>query len=153
MFKLDLLPENARKTLVITVSKYAQNGEDARVLSDPELRSLLNDRELRILREAIRTELLPRIEEVRCLYQEEHDPEEDPEWHMKRFTQLLSGIIDEYPHSLRIRNIIEKQRMLVQEWVDENPPEEDSSISRDIIVDEPNVSYTSSRSIFDDIDE
>ena len=34
--------------------------------------------------------------------------------------------------------------MLVQEWVDKNPPEEDRSTSRDIIVDEPNVSYTSS---------
>ena len=43
--------------------------------------------------------------------------------------------------------------MLVQEWVDKNPPEEDRSTSRDIIVDEPNVSYTSSRSIFDDINE
>lgn len=153
LFKLNLLPENARKTLVTTVSKYAQNGEDARVLSDPELRSLLNDKEQRILKEAIRTELLPRIEEVRYLHQEEHDPEEDPEWHMNRFTQLLSSIVDEYPHSLRIRNIIKKQHMLVKEWVDENPLEKDSSTLRDIIVDEPNVSYTSSRSIFDDIDE
>ncbi|EKM3681627.1 hypothetical protein PUS40_004390 [Vibrio alginolyticus] len=153
LFKLGLLPESARKTLVTTVSKYAQNGEDARVLGDPELRSLLNDKEQKRLREAIRTELLPRIEEVRCLHQEEHAPEEDPEWHMDRFTRLLSCIVDEYPHSLRIRNIVEKQRMLVKEWVDENPQEEDSSTSRDIIVDEPNVSYTSSRSIFDDVDE
>jgi|TARA_R110001583_G_scaffold123134_2_gene274535 hypothetical protein len=106
LFKLNLLPENGRKTLVIKVSKYAKNGEDARAISDPELRSLLNDKELRILREAIRTELLPRIEEVRCLYQEEHVPEEYSEWHIRRFTQLLSGIVDEYPRSLRIRNII-----------------------------------------------
>lgn len=153
LFKLDLLPENARKVLVTTVSKYAQNGENARVLSDPELRSLLNEKELRRLREAIRTELLPRIEEVRCLHQEEHDSEDDPEWHMDGFTQLLSYIIHEFPRSSRIRNIIEKQRMLVEEWIDKNPPEKDNSASRDIIVDKLNISYTSSRSIFDDIDE
>ncbi|MEI2627878.1 hypothetical protein [Erwinia aphidicola] len=153
LFKLGLLPEDARRTLVETVSKYAHNGDDARVLSDPELRSLLNDKELSKLREAIRTELLPRIEEVRYVHQEGRAPEDDPEWHMKRFTQLLSVIVDAYPQSWRIRKIVKRERLLVQEWIDENLTEDDSSTSRDIMVDEPSARYAVSRSIFDDVDE
>jgi hypothetical protein len=139
--------------VVETVSEYARTGEDAHVLSDPELRSLLNEKELNRLREAVRTEVLPRIEEVRFEHQANCAPDDDPEWHMRRFTQLLTMIEETYPQSRRIRNIIKRERLLVQEWIDENPTEEDSSASRDITIDEPSASPDGSRSIFDDIDE
>lgn len=153
LFTLGLLPEHVRSALVETVGKYARDGEDSRVLYDPELRSLLNDKELSRLREAIRTEVLPRIEEVRFEHQVGREPEDDPEWHMMRFTQLLSVIEETYPHSRRIRKIVNKQRLLLQEWIDENPTELDNSTSRDIKVDDPSASPASSRSIFDDLDE
>lgn len=153
LFKLGLLPEDSRRTLVETVSKYARDGDDARAMSDPELRSLLNDKELRGLREAIRTEVLPRIGEVRLEHQEGRDPEDDPEWHMRRFTQLLSAIEEAYPQSWRIRRIVKRERLQVQEWIDENPTEADSSTSRDITIDEPSTNHHISRSIFDDVDE
>ncbi|MCK9622303.1 MAG: hypothetical protein M0R47_17410 [Methylobacter sp.] len=153
LFKLGLLPEDARRTLAENVSKYARDGDDARALSDPELRSLLNDKELSRLREAVRTEALPRIEEVRLKHQAGHDPEDDPEWHMSRFTQLLSAIEEAYPQSWRIRKIVKRERIQVQEWIDKNPTEANSSTSRDITVDEPSASHNVSRSIFDDVDE
>lgn len=153
LFKLGLLPEDARRTLAETVSRYARNGDDARALSDPELRSLLNDKELNRLREAVRAEVLPRIEEVRLEHQAGRDPEDDPVWHMRRFTQLLSAIEQAYPQSRRISGIIKRERRHVQEWIEENPTEEDSSNSRDILVEEPNDSPGVSRSIFDDVDE
>jgi energy-coupling factor transporter ATP-binding protein EcfA2 len=153
LFKLGLLPEDERKTLVENVSKYARSGADPHVLRDPELRALLNEKELRRLREAVRTEVIPRIEAVRLEHQEGHDPTEDPEWHMRRFTQLLSAIEEEYPQSSRISNIIKRERLNVDEWIDENPTEPDSSAARNITVDEPSVSPNASRSIFDDVDE
>lgn len=153
LFKLGLLPEDARRALAENVSKYARDGDDARVLSDPELRSLLNDKELSRLREAVRTEVLPRIEEVRRKHQAGRDSEDDPEWHMRRFTQLLSAITETYPQSRRISNIVKRVRLQVQEWIAENPTEADSSTSREITVDEPSVSNDVSRSIFDDVDE
>lgn len=153
LFKFGLLPEDARITLAESVSKYARDGVDARVLSDPELRSLLNDKELSRLREAVRTEVLPRIENVRLEHQAGRDPEDDPEWHMRRFTQLLSAIENAYPQSWRIRKIVKRERLKVQEWIDENPTEADSSTSRNIMVDEPHTSHDTSRSIFDDVDE
>lgn len=153
LFALGLLPEEARRTLIETVSTYALNGDDARVLRDPELRLLLSEKELRRLQESIRTELLPRIDAVRLEHQAGRESEDDPEWHMRRFTQLLSAIEKEYPTSRRIRTIVESERLQVQEWIDENPTETDSSTSRDIMVDNPNVSHNVSRSIFDDIDE
>ena len=153
MFKLGLLPEDARRTLVETVSEYARNGDDARVMSDPELSSLLNDKELNPLLEAVRTEVLPRIEKVRLEHQAGRDPEDDPVWHMRRFTQLLSVIEGAYPQSRRISNIVKRERLQVQEWIDENPTEEDSSASRDITVDEPSANHNVSRSMCDDVDE
>jgi hypothetical protein len=153
LFKFGLLPEDARRTLAENVSKYARDGVDARVLSDPELRSLLNDKELRRLREAVRTEVLPRIEHVRLEHQAGRDPEDDPEWHMRRFTQLLSAIEEAYPQSWRIRKIVKREFLQVQEWIDKNPTEAYSSTSRDITVDEPSASHDANRSIFDDVDE
>ncbi len=153
LFKLGLLSEDARRTLVETVCEYARTGEDASALSDPQLRSLLNDKELSRLREAVRTKVLPRIEEVRLEHQANRAPDDDPEWHMRRFTQLLSAITESYPQSRRISNIVKRERLQVQEWIDENPTEADSSTSREITVDEPSVSNGVSRSIFDDVDE
>lgn len=153
LFKLGLLSEDARRTLVETVCEYARTGEDASVLSDPQLRSLLNDKELSRLQEAVRTEVLPRIEEVRLEHQSNRAPDDDPEWHMRRFTQLLNTIEEAYPQSRRISNIIKRERLQVQEWINENPSEEDSSASREITIDEQIASPDGNRSIFDDIDE
>ncbi len=153
LFKFGLLPEDTRKALAENVSKYARDGVDARVLSDPELRSLLNDKELGRLRKVVRTEVLPRIADVRLEHQSDHSPEDDPSWHMRRFTQLLSAIEDTYPQSLRIRNIIKRERQQVQAWINSNPADVDSSISRSIEVGEVIADPGSSRSIFDDVDE
>ncbi|WLH02030.1 hypothetical protein PSH92_03935 [Pseudomonas beijingensis] len=153
LFKFGLLPENTRKSIIDTVSQYALNGDDARVLSDPELRLLLNDKERIRLREGVRIKVLPRIEEVRLEHQANRDPEDDPEWHMRRFTQLLSSIEKEYPQSWRIRKVVKRERLQVQEWIEGNPTEVDSSTSRNIVVDEQSASFDISRSIFDDVDE
>jgi hypothetical protein len=153
LFKHGLLSEDARRTLVDTVCEYARTGEDARVLTDPEFRSLLIDKELSRLLEAVRTEVLPRIDEVRVEHQAGRAPEDDPEWHMRRFTQLLNTIEEAYPQSRRISNIIKKERLQVQEWINENPTEEDNSVSREITINEQIANHDGSRSIFDDIDE
>ncbi|WP_371368104.1 hypothetical protein ACA097_01750 [Pseudomonas sp. QL9] len=153
LFKLNLLPEQARKSLIDTVIKYALNGEDARILNDPELRSLLTDKERTRLREGIRTEVLPRIEEIRLEHQAGRTPEDDSEFHMRRFTQLLSSIAEEYPQSRRIRNIIKKEHLRVQAWIEDNPTEEEQFTSRNITINESSASPETSRSIFDDVDE
>lgn len=153
LFKFGLLPEDVRKSFIETVSHYALSGDDARVLSDPELRLLLTDKERSRLREGIRVKVLPRIEDVRREHQVNREPEDDPEWHMRRFTQLLSSIENEYPQSWRIKRIIKRERLEVQEWIEVNPTEVGSATSRDIVVDELNASFDLTRSIFDDVDE
>lgn len=153
LFKFGLLPEDARRTLAVNVSKHARDGVDARVLYDPELRSLLNDKELRTLREAVRTEVLPRIEDIRLEHQAGRDSEDDSEWHIRRFTQFLSAIEEVYPQSRRIRKIVKRERLQVRVWIDGNTTEADSAASRDITINEPSASHDVSRSIFDDIDE
>jgi energy-coupling factor transporter ATP-binding protein EcfA2 len=151
--KLGLLSEDARRTFVESVSSYARNGEDASVLTDLELRSMLNDKELAKVEHAMRTELLPRIEQVRLEHQAGRKPEDDPEWHMGRFTRLLSAIEEVYPTSWRIRRIVKKERLQVRGWIRQNPTERDNSKQREITVEELNQGPAASRSIFDDIDQ
>ncbi|OYD73830.1 DEAD/DEAH box helicase family protein [Paraburkholderia hospita] len=152
LFKLDLLPEDARRMLVETVSEYARTGDDVHVLVDTELRSLLKESELRRLQEVMRTQLLPRIEEVRLQHQERCEREYDAEWEMRHFIRLLSSFEEAYPASQRIRTIVKRERLGLQEWIDKNPPARENSSSRDIAVDEPNATHDGSRSIFDDVD-
>ncbi|TDG01916.1 hypothetical protein E1N52_42510 [Paraburkholderia guartelaensis] len=153
LFKLGFLPEEARRTLIETVSEYAKTGDDVHVLNDPELCSLLKEGELRRLREAMRTQLLPRIEEVRLQHQERCDREYDAEWEMRHFRRLLSSFEESYPSSWRIRRIVKEERLRLQEWIDQNPQERETSSSRDIAVDEPSATHEGSRSLFDDVDE
>lgn len=152
LFKLGLLPEDARRTLVETVSEYARTGDDVYALNDPELRSLMKERELRRLRETMRTQVLPRIEEIRLQHQERCDREYDPEWEMRHFMRLLYSFEEAYPASPRIRRIVKEERLRLREWIDQNPPERESPSSRDIAVDEPSAAHDGSRNIFDDVD-
>lgn len=152
LFELGLLPEDSRRTLVETVSEYARTGDDVHVLKDPKLRSLLKESELRRLREAMRTKLLPRIEEVRLQHQERCDREYEAEWEMRHFIRLLSSFEEAYPASQRVKRIVKKERLRLQEWIDQNPHERERSSSRDIAVDEPASTSDGSRSIFDDVD-
>ena len=152
-FKLGLLPEDVRRVFVETVSDYAKTGDDVHALNDPELRSLLKPNELSRLHETMRTQLLPRIEQVRLEHQQRRDPEYGAEWEMRHFTRLLSSFEQAYPQSWRIRGIVKRERLKLQEWIDQNPTERESSSSRDITVDEPSASHDGSRSIFDDVDE
>lgn len=152
LFKFGLLPEDARKIIVESVNRHARSGEDSRVLSDPELRAMLSERELRKLREELRTETLPRIEEVRFEHQASRDPEDDPEWHMRRYSNFLDAIEQTYPTSWRIRRIVKRERIQVEEWIGENPTVASSSSSRDIAIDEQSTKHDLGRSIFDDID-
>jgi len=153
LFKFGLLPEYARKSLVEAVSKYAREGDDGRVLIDSDLRSMLSDKELRRLHEAIRTDLLPKIEQVRLAHQADRELDDDPTWHMRRFEQVLSAIEQIYSQSRRIRKLVERERSHVREWIDMNPMEESRSSAQNIGVDSPSANHNLNRSIFDDIDE
>lgn len=153
LFKFGLLPEGARRALVDSVSNYARMGNDVHVLIDSEKRSLLKQNELSRLYEAMRTQLLPRIDQVRLEHQEKCDLEYGAEWEMRHFTQLLSSFEQAYPKSWRIRRIAKRERLQLQEWIDQNVVESESPGSRAIMVDEFGASHDGGRSIFDDVDE
>lgn len=153
LFKFGLLPEFARKAIMEVVSKYARDGDDGRVLIDPELRSMLSDKELSRLHEAVRTELLPRIEKARLVHQENRELDDDPTWHMRRFEQILSAIEQIFSQSRRIQKIIARERMHAREWIEMSPMKEDRSGAHNIAVDAPGTNYNVNRSIFDDVDD
>jgi len=152
LFELGLLPEEQRQRIAATLIELATEGEDAGVLKDERLSSILNAKERSRLKHAMRTELLPRIEEVRVNLQASHQEDEDAEWHMRRFNQILDALRDQYPRSQRIHNAVKRERVRVQEWIEqrETPPE---VVRRKIGAEDSQAIPASERAIFEDVDE
>ncbi|MFB9124395.1 hypothetical protein E2553_35250 [Paraburkholderia dipogonis] len=154
LFKFRLLPEDDRQMFVKVVSAHACNGDDARALIDPDLRDMLKEKELARLRDAMRTQLLPRIDHVRLELESSYDPDDDnPDWHLRRFTQLLSAFEEEHPASWRIKRIVKRERLQAQAWIDRHRAKPVRSTARDITVNRSDEISDNGRSVFDDIDE
>lgn len=154
LFEFKLLPEELRQTLIEEASEHARRGDDPRVLVDPRLRAMLNEREASRLEHALRTELLPRLEAVRLTIEADYgEDDDDAEWHMRRFNQILTAVEEQYPQSRRIKNIVNMQRLRTQEWIEQRATPAGSASSRDIATEDAESLPVSSRSIFDDVDE
>lgn len=153
LFNLGLLPEGARRTLAETVAQYALDGDDARVLSDPELRAILTVEELADLKQGLLTELVPRINDVRRNVQLNHNLDNDSEEHMRHFMEVLSSVEQEFPDDAQITEVVQKERQRAREWIDEHPAETPEQTPRQLTLAESDALSDSGRSVFDDIDE
>lgn len=155
MAAFGLLPENIRASVVSFAANCAVNGGDSRILTDPNLRSLMSSSESSRLTHGIRTQLLPRIEVFRAALEDGYKEEDwGPDWHMRRFEQSLTGIAEHFPTSRRIQNVIRAQRKRARSWVElrEQQAAKPASVSHDIAAKESTVAAPKgTRSIFDDI--
>lgn len=70
------------------MSNYAVNGEDADALDDDEIRSLFTADEFEELVQRVRTELLPRLGDVRHEWETNHSPDDSPEEHMQQLIEF-----------------------------------------------------------------
>jgi hypothetical protein len=147
-----LLPEDKRTKFVKTVSDYAVEGNDAYALDNEGIRTLFKDDEFEELREKVRTQLLPRLGDVRREWQSNHRPSDLPEEHMGQLLSTFSILKKSFADDEGALLIIDRETDNVNQWVGEHTPEEPERSPRKLGNVEAPAKPQSARSLFDDID-
>jgi hypothetical protein len=147
-----LLPDENRRKFVATVSEYALSGRDGDALNDAGIRRLFSDAEFDELLYRARTELLPRLSEVRREWQSDHRSSDPPDEHMQQLLELFDALKERFCDDSDAATIIDREIGLANEWIGENTPDESEKSSRKLGKVEGPTKPHSSRSIFDDID-
>lgn len=152
LHELRLLPEEERKKFVATVSEYAIQGEDLYALEDTKIRSVFEDHEFEELLQSVRTQLLPRLDDVRLNWQLNHNSNEPPDEHMEQLLESFETLKKHFGDDQDAAKIIERETVRVNEWIAENEPEEQDIKPRTLGNLETPDNPRSTRSIFDDVD-
>lgn len=150
--KLGLLPEENRKNFVETVSAYAVDGDDLSGMSSKTIRSVFEDREFEALKARVRTELLPRLDDVRRNVESNHRGEDPPEEHMSTLMESFGTLKEHFGDDADAARIIDRETRHANEWIGKNTPEEPKRKSRKLGKVETADRPHGGRSIFDDID-
>lgn len=152
LHELGLLPEEYRLKFVDTVSDYAAEGIDTDALVRKTLRSLFTDSEHNNLVERIRTELLPRLGEVRFDHASNRPSDSTAEQHMYEFISQLETLQKSFSGDAEALKTIEYEIGRANDWISESSSDDPERRPRqldDVII---RVNSDNSRSIFDDID-
>jgi energy-coupling factor transporter ATP-binding protein EcfA2 len=148
-----LLPEAQRLKFVETVSGYALRGEDFDALNDFDIRSVFTDEEFRDLRYQVRTELIPRLDEVRREWQSNYHSGETAEAFMDPLLDSFRKLKIEFAEDDEVAAIVDRETDRLNEWIGEHTEEEPETKPRRKLgeVEMPEQFYAG-RSIFDDVD-
>lgn len=152
LHEFGLLPEDKRKKFVATVSEYAVGGEDLYALDHVGIRSMFEDNEFDELLKRIRTQLLPRLDDVRLDWQFDHNSNEPPDEHMQQLLELFETLKNHFGNDPHAAKIVERETRHANEWIAENTPEEPNRKPRILGKLEIPEKPSGTRSIFDDID-
>lgn len=152
LHQLGLLPEEYRKKFTETVATYAVEGDDLHALKDTALQGVFTEQEFAELVETVRTDLLPRLAEVRHGVQSNHDSSESPDDHMQGIVESISTLKERFGDDADALKIIEREAALAQQWIAETEAPEPKVSPRKLGAVEPSEGQHGMRSIFDDID-
>ena len=152
LHELGLLPDKQRREFVESVSDYALQGEDASALSDEGIRSIFTDDEYDKLVGRLQVELLPRLEDIRLEWENNHSPSDSPEEHMQPLLSFLRSLLVEFGGDQSLAKDIGDQKWLTKEWIKDNQIDRLDSSSRQLGNIESIDGPESTRSTFDDID-
>lgn len=147
-----LLPEAKRKKFVEMVSNYALEGQDTDALSNEGIRTLFKDDEFKHLLERVRTELLPRLDDVRQEWESNHRSDEPPEEHMQHLLDSFETLKNCFGDDEGATKIIDREIRHTNEWISEHTPETPKRAPRKLGKVEASGNPHNARSLFDDID-
>lgn len=153
LHEFGLLPEEVRKAFIETVSTYAVQGDDLYALDDSGVRSVFQDSEFDELLETVRTELLPKLQDVRINAQSSHLSSESPEEHMQGILESFDILKKRFSEDEQLVKRINKEIDLANEWISETEPQEPKVGPRVLGAVEHPEERRGTRSIFDDIAE
>jgi hypothetical protein len=151
LHEFGLLPEDQRKKFVATVSNYALDGEDTDALGDEGIRTLFHDDEFEDLVQRVRSELLPRLGDVRREWESNHYSG-DPSEHMQQLLESFDTLKKRFGGDADSAKIIDREIQRANEWIGEHSPEEPEREPRELGKVEAADATESERNIFDDID-
>lgn len=147
-----LLPEEKRKKFVETVSKYAIEGEDTAALDNHGIRRIFKDDEFEHLRDRVRAELLPRLDDVRLEWESGHRSDEPPDEHMQQLLESFDTLRKCFPDDESAAEIINREIGRANDWIAEHTSEQPESTPRTLGGVESSHKPETARSLFDDID-
>lgn len=153
---LGLLPEKYRQGFVDKVVSYAIDGEDLYTIESQRIQSVFTGEELAQFRVRIRTELIPKLSDVRYNWEGNFDSDDDSIGYMQPLLDSLSALKDEFNNDPEVLNAIDREIQLGTEWMYDHASDEhgrDSELHSLGNVRSQVTKTQISRGIFDDIDE
>lgn len=153
LHKFDLFPEQCRKKFVETVSDFAIKGYDMYALRNDEIRSVFTDSEFDEFVQSVRSDLLPRLSDVRREVQGQYESSGPPDEHMQLVLESFNTLKKQFSGEVQATQIIEREMRLAEEWIVETKPPEPKVSPRTLGIVEPSEETHGTRSIFDDIDD
>lgn len=153
LHKFGLFPEYCRKKFIETVSDFALKGYDMYALRDEGIRSVFTDSEFDEFVQSVRSDLLPRLSDVRLEVQGQYESSGPPDEHMQLVLESFNTLKKQFGNEIDATEIIEHEMRLAKEWIAETEPPEPKVSPRTLGTVEPFEERHGTRSIFDDIDD
>jgi hypothetical protein len=101
----------------------------------------------------VRTELVPRLDDVRREWQSNHSSDESPDDHMQVLRDSFRALDKEFADDDDVRQVVEKETTRIDEWVAEHTDDESDDKPKRTLGDvDTSEEFDNSRSIFEDID-
>jgi hypothetical protein len=148
-----LLPEPQRRRFVATVTGYALRGEDLYALGDHDIRSVFKGNEFEEFRQQVRTELVPRLADVRREWQVNYSSGDSADDYMEPLKDSFRALTGEFAGDEKVKNMVEKETSYLNDWIAEHTDAEaDGKPNRTFGDVEAPEEFDDSRSIFDDVD-
>ena len=152
LHEVGLLPEDKRRTFVDTVSEYAIQGEDLYAMDDADVRGMFEDDEFDELLRNVRTQLVPRLGDLRRDVELYYGSSETPEERMQPLLESFETLKICFGDDPRVAKIIDDEERQANEWIAENEPAELYKKPRTLGKMETIEEGRGPRSIFDDVD-
>ena len=148
----NLLPEEKRLAFTSKVSEYAISGTNLYALSYDELKEVFTDEEYAALLLRIKSELIPRISDLKETWKASYSKDEDARYHMSSLKENLEAIENEFSDEKSILEDIANELEEIDQWIEENKGEDEVYESENLSGDGEELEEAE-RSIFDDVDE
>ncbi len=152
LHEIGLLPEPQRRKFVETVRDYTLEGLDGDALVDDRIRSVFTVEELEELVGRVRSEVIPRLADIRWDWESNFGGDESPDDYMQplfEYFDCLRATIGDVEEVVRA---IDDQESRLHDWIGENMPEEIEEDSTQLRYVQASAVQQGTRSIFDDID-